>query len=190
MDKLRLGLALCGSYCTFEKILPVARALAEEYELTAIMSENAAATDTRFGCAEAMREKLREITGREVIATIKDAEPIGPKKLFDILAVAPCTGNTLAKLACGIADSAVTMACKAHLRNERPVVIAVSSNDALSTNARNIGELLNRKHIYFVPFGQDDSEKKPFSIVADMGLLGSAVQAAAEGRQLQPILLG
>ena len=188
MGKTRLGLAICGSYCTFVRILPVAQALAEEYELTVIMSENSASTDTRFGCAENMKARLREISGRELITTIKDAEPIGPKKLFDILAVAPCTGNTIAKLACGIADSAVTMACKAHLRNERPLVIAISTNDALSTNARNIGELLNRKHLYFVPFGQDDPVKKANSIVADMTMVPAAVKAALEGVQLQPIL--
>lgn len=188
MSKARLGLAICGSYCTFDRILPVAEALAEEFELTAIMSENASSTDTRFGCAENMRARLREITGREIIDTITAAEPIGPKKLFDILAVAPCTGNTIAKLACGIADSAVTLACKAHLRNERPLIIAISTNDALSTNARNIGELLNRKNLYFVPFCQDDPVKKPNSIVADMSLVGETARAALEGVQLQPIL--
>lgn len=188
MSEIRLGLAICGSYCTFDRIFPVAEDLAGEYDLTAIMSEHAASTDTRFGCAETMLNKLRDITGREVITTIKDAEPIGPKKLFDVLAVAPCTGNTIAKLACGIADSAVTMACKAHLRNERPLIIAISTNDALSTNAKNIGELLNRKNVYFVPFRQDDPVKKANSIVADMSLVGDTIKAALEGTQIQPIL--
>lgn len=190
MPKTKLGLAICGSYCTFDKILPIAQGLSEAYDLTAVMSENAAETDTRFGCAEAVKKRLSEITGKEIICTIADAEPVGPKKLFDIMAVAPCTGNTLAKLACGIADSAVTMACKAHLRNGRPVVIAVSTNDALGTNAKNIGELLNRKNIYFVPFGQDDPQGKPSSMISDLTFLEEAVGAALEGRQLQPVILG
>ena len=189
MSKIRMGFAICGSYCTFDKVFPSAEALAEEYDLTGIMSENAFSTDTRFGCAETMRERLAEITGKPVISTIKDAEPIGPKKLLDILVVAPCTGNTLAKLAGGIADTAVTMACKAHLRNGRPLVIAVSTNDALGTNAKSRGELLNRKNIYFVPFGQDDPEKKPQSAVADMSLISSTARAALEGRQIQPVLI-
>lgn len=188
MSKPKLGLAICGSYCTFEKILPVAQELMADYEVTAIMSENAAGIDTRFGCAETMIERLREITGREVISTIKDAEPIGPKKLFDALAVAPCTGNTIAKLAGGIADSAVTLACKAHLRNQRPLVISVSTNDALSTNAKNIGDLMNRKNIFFVPLKQDNPEGKPFSVVADMTLLNKTIRAALDGRQIQPML--
>ena len=190
MESLRLGLALCGSYCTFDRILPVAKKLAEKYQVTAIMSEHAASVDTRFGCAEEIKRRLTEITGREPICTIEGAEPIGPKKLFDVLAVAPCTGNTLAKLSAGIADSSVTMACKAHLRNGRPVVISVSTNDALSTSARNIGELLNRKNIYFVPFRQDDPVNKPNSMVGELSLLDETVTAALEGRQLQPVILG
>lgn len=188
MSKIKMGLALCGSFCTFEKVLPEAEALAEEYELTAIMSESARCTDTRFGEADSFFRRLKEITGKEVIHTIKDAEPIGPKKLLDVLVVAPCTGNTLAKLAAGIADTPVTMACKAHLRNGRPLVIAVSTNDALGTNAKNIGELLGRKNVYFVPFGQDDPIKKPLSAVADMSLISKTVRAALRGEQLQPIL--
>ncbi len=190
MPKPTLGLAICGSFCTFDKVLPVAERLAENYELTAIMSEAAAGTDTRFGLAETMRQRLEEITGRPVIAEIRAAEPVGPKKLFDIIAVAPCTGNTLAKLACGIADSAVSLACKAHLRNARPIVVAVSTNDALGANARNIGELLNRKHYYFVPFRQDDPKGKPNSIIADLAFLPETITAALEGRQLQPLMLG
>ncbi len=190
MNKIKLGLALTGSYCTFDSILPVARALAQEYDLTVIMSDTSASTDTRFGCAENMKEQLCQITGKDVITTVVGAEPIGPKKLFDVLAVAPCTGNTIAKLACGIADSSVTMACKAHLRNQRPLVISISSNDALSTNAGNIGQLLNRKNIYFVPFGQDDHQKKPCSVVADLSALDDTIQAALEGVQIQPVLIG
>lgn len=190
MPKTRLGLAICGSYCTFDKIMPIAGSLAETYELTAIMSENAAETDTRFGCAETVKARLSEITGKDIICTIAGAEPIGPQKLFDVIAVAPCTGNTLAKLACGIADSAVTMACKAHLRNGRPVVIAVSTNDALGANARNIGELMNRKNVYFVPFRQDDPVGKPTSMIADLSLLSETIEAALSGEQLQPVILG
>lgn len=190
MPKIKLGLAVCGSFCTFDKIMPIAAKLSDDYELTAVMSENAAGTDTRFGCAENARDRLQEITGRDVICTIPAAEPIGPKKLFDVLAVAPCTGNTLAKLATGVTDSAVTMACKAHLRNGRPVVIAISTNDALAANAKNIGELMNRKNIYFVPFRQDDPAGKPTSMIADLTLLEDTVAAALEGRQLQPMILG
>ncbi|MDR0952541.1 MAG: dipicolinate synthase subunit B [Oscillospiraceae bacterium] len=188
MSKPKLGLALSGSYCTFDKLLPVARTLTEKYDVTAIMSDNSSSTDTRFVSAENMKQSLRKITGRELILTITEAEPIGPRKLLDVLVVAPCTGNTLAKLAAGIADTTVTLACKAHLRNERPIVLCVSSNDALSTNAKNIGELLNRKNMYFVPLRQDDSVKKPFSIVSDMALIDETVAAALDGRQLQPIL--
>jgi len=158
--------------------------------MTAIMSENAAETDTRFGCAENVKKQLLEISGKEIICTITEAEPVGPKKLFDVLAVAPCTGNTLAKLASGIADSTVTMACKAHLRNGRPIVIAVSTNDALGANAKNIGELLNRKNIYFVPFRQDDPHGKPNSLIAELALLKDTIEASLEGRQLQPVILG
>jgi len=190
MPKTRLGLALCGSYCTFDKVLPIAESLSEEFDLTAIMSENAAETDTRFGCAENIKKRLSEITGKDVICTISGAEPVGPMKLFDAIAVAPCTGNTLAKLAGGIADTAVTMACKAHLRNGRPIVIAISTNDALGTNAKNIGELLNRKNIYFVPFRQDDPQGKPTSMIADLTLLADTVEASIEGRQIQPVILG
>lgn len=189
MSGLRVGLALCGSFCTLTRAVEAAQSLAENYELTAIMSERAAGTDTRFGKAEDFRARLEEITGRSVIATVAEAEPIGPKKALDVLVVAPCTGGTLAKLACGVTDTSVTMAVKAHLRNERPVVIAVSTNDGLSASAVNIGELLARRNIYFVPFGQDDPIKKPRSLVADFSRIGDAVEAAAEGRQLQPILL-
>lgn len=190
MPKTSLGLAICGSYCTFDKIMPIAESLSQEFDLTAIMSENAAETDTRFGCAESVKNRLYEITNKEVICTISGAEPIGPQKLFDVLAIAPCTGNTIAKLACGIADSAVTMACKAHLRNGRPVVIAVSTNDALGANAKNIGELINRKNIFFVPLRQDDPISKPTSMIADLKLLRETIDAALDGRQIQPVILG
>ena len=190
MPKTKLGLAICGSYCTFDKIMPIAERLSEAYDLTVVMSENAAETDTRFGCAQTVKKRLSEISGKDVICTVAAAEPVGPMKLFEVMAVAPCTGNTLAKLACGIADSAVTMACKAHLRNGRPIVIAISTNDALGANAKNIGELLNRKNIFFVPFHQDDPQGKPSSMISDLSLLADTVEAALEGRQLQPLVLG
>ena len=190
MPKTTLGLAICGSYCTFDRIMPIAESLSEKYDLTVVMSESAAETDTRFGCAQTVKARLAEITGKNTICTISDAEPVGPQKLFDVMAIAPCTGNTLAKLACGIADSAVTMACKAHLRNGRPIVIAVSTNDALGANAKNIGELLNRKNFYFVPFRQDDPQGKPTSMISDFELAADSIEAALNGRQLQPVILG
>ena len=188
MEKLRLGLALCGSYCTYEKLFAALPALAQEFELVPIMSDTAAETDTRFGTAAQHIRRLMEITGKHVITTVAEAEPLGPKLPLDALLIAPCTGNTLAKLANGVTDSSVTMAAKAHLRNGRPLVIAFSTNDGLSGSAENIGRLLNRKNIYFVPFGQDDPAKKPRSLQADFRLLAETVEAALRGEQLQPIL--
>ena len=184
----RLGLALCGSYCTFEKLFAAAEGLREKYELIPIMSENAAGTDTRFGKAAENRKKLRELCGREVSTAIAEVEPLGPKLPMDALLIAPCTGNTLAKLAHGITDSSVTMAAKAHLRNGRPLIIALSTNDGLSGSAENIGKLLNRKNVFFVPFSQDDPLTKPRSLQADFSLLEQCVEAALDFRQLQPIL--
>ena len=185
----RIGFALCGSFCTFERVIGVLEGMTVAgMDVYPIMSEVSAATDTRFGRAEDFEERLVRACGRPVIKTIHDAEPIGPKKLLDVLVIAPCTGNTLGKLASGIADSAVTLAAKAHLRNERPVVIAVSSNDALATNAANIGALLNRRGYYFVPMTQDDPVKKPRSIVARMELIPETVAEALEGRQIEPII--
>lgn len=188
MSKRHLGLALCGSYCTYETLFRTAAPLAERYDLVPILSDTAAETDSRFGTAVEHIQRLMELTGKQVATTIPEAEPLGPAQPMDALLIAPCTGNTLAKLAHGITDSAVTMAAKAHLRNGRPVVIALSTNDGLSGSAENIARLLNRKHFYFVPFGQDDPEKKPNSLQADFSRLGEAVEAALEGRQLQPIL--
>ena len=188
MGKKILGLALCGSYCTYEKLFAAAEGLAEKYELVPIMSDTAAETDTRFGTAAQHIRRLRELTGRDVVTTIEEAEPLGPAQPMDALLIAPCTGNTLAKLTHGITDSAVTMAAKAHLRNSRPLVIAFSTNDALSASAENIARLLNKKSVFFVPFGQDDPERKPFSMQADFTKLAETVEAALEGRQLQPIL--
>ena len=188
MEKRKLGLALCGSYCTYERVLGIVPELREKWDIYPIMSEAAAGTDTRFGTAEEHKRALEELCGHRVIETIAEAEPIGPKKLFDVLAVAPCTGNTLAKLAAGVNDTAVTMAVKAHLRNLRPVVIGVSTNDGLSASAKNIGELMNRKAYYFIPFGQDDPEKKPNSLAAKFEQTEKVLEAAMEGKQLQPVL--
>lgn len=153
-----------------------------------IMSEMSYNTDTRFGKAEDFRRAVKSITGNDIISCIKDAEPIGPKNLLDLLVVLPCTGNSLAKIANGIADTSVTMAVKAHLRNQKPVLLAVSTNDGLGTAAKNIGMLLNCKNLYFLPFSQDDYIKKPNSLVADFDKLLQATKAAFEGRQLQPVL--
>ena len=185
--KLRIGLALTGSYCTYDTALAAAEKLAEKYELKALMSETAFSTDSRFGAAADFISRLENITGNPVIHSIVDAEPIGPKDYFDVLVVAPCTGNTLAKLAAGITDTAVTMAVKSHLRGGKPVVIAFGSNDGLSASAKNIGELLNRKQYYFVPLYQDAPEGKPRSLASDYSLLEQTILAAVEGRQIQPI---
>jgi dipicolinate synthase subunit B len=186
---LRLGFAICGSYCTFAQVFPALEELAQRYEVQCIFSERAAVTDTRFGSAASFLERAERCTGRRPILTIREAEPIGPQKLLDVLVIAPCTGNTLAKLAAGITDSSVTMAAKAHLRNGRPLVIAPSTNDGLTTSLRNLGELACRKQVFLVPFRQDDPVGKPTSLVADMGQIGDTVAAALEGRQLQPVLL-
>ncbi|MBR0283345.1 MAG: dipicolinate synthase subunit B [Oscillibacter sp.] len=190
MRQERIGFALCGSFCTHENVLRALETLTEIYEtVIPIVSEITASSDTRFGAAETLLTRIRELTGRDPIRTIPDAEPIGPKKLLDALVIAPATGNTIAKLAHGITDSAVTMAAKAHLRNDRPVIVAVSSNDGLSAGAKNIGELLNRKNYYFVPFGQDNASAKPTSLVADFTRLPETLDAALRGRQIQPLLL-
>ena len=189
MRKEVVGFAMCGSYCTYEKVFTALEELTREFEtVIPILSENSASTDTRFGLAENHIQRLIAITGNRPITTVREAEPIGPKKLLDILIVAPCTGNTLGKLAQGVTDTAVTMAVKAHLRNQRPVLLAVSTNDGLGTAGKNIMELMNRKHIYMVPFGQDDPVGKPTSLVADMSKITEAAIEALEGRQIQPIL--
>lgn len=188
MNRPRIGLAVCGSFCTYEKTMAAAVRICEKYDVTPIMSENSAGIDSRFGKAEDFKRMLEDYTGKNVIESIKAAEPIGPGKLLDLLVIAPCTGNTLAKIACGITDTSVTMACKAHLRNDRPVLIAVSTNDGLGANAVNIGSLLNRKNIYFVPFYQDDPLGKPTSLLSDFELLEESIEAALGGRQLQPVI--
>ena len=190
MGDARVGFALTGSFCTLEKAIRAMEETAREYpNMVPILSETTGATDTRFGRAADFRQAAEEICGHGAVESVREAEPIGPKQLLDVLVIAPCTGNTLAKLAHGITDTTVTMAAKSHLRCGRPVVIAFSTNDGLSASAKNIGELLNRKHYYFVPFGQDDPEKKPTSLAADFELIGKTVEAALEGKQLQPLLL-
>lgn len=188
MNKANVGFALCGSFCTFRRVLPVMKELTESCELFPIMSFNAYATDTRFGKAEDFIREIEQLCGREIIHSIFAAEPIGPKKLLDALIVEPCTGNTLAKLACGIADTPVTLAAKSHLRNARPLILAVSTNDALSGAAKNIGALQNYKNVFFVPYAQDDCENKPTSIVAHFEKTAETLHAALNGRQLQPVI--
>ena len=190
MKDINVGFALCGSFCTFARMLPVLEDLKKrEANIIPIMSETAYSTDTRFGTAQSFIDKIEGICDNKIIHTIRDAEPVGPKKMFDILVIAPCTGNTLAKIAHGITDTTVTMAAKAHVRNERPLVLGLSTNDALSAAAQNIGLLLPRKNVYFVPFSQDDPEKKPRSAVADMERIPEVLESALKGKQLQPIIM-
>ena len=190
LRKERVGFAFCGSFCTHAAVLDVLERMTELYEsVIPIASDYAAFTDTRFGTSEEFLERVEDLTGNEVLYDITTVEPIGPKKLLDVLVIAPATGNTIAKLAAGISDTAVTMAAKAHLRNGRPVVVAVASNDGLSAGAKNIGELLNRKNYYFVPFGQDNAIQKPCSLIADFSRIPETVEAALRGEQLQPILV-
>ena len=185
---MTIGFALCGSFCTYSAVFPIVEALAQNHTVIPILSTAASQTDTRFGTAKNHILKLTEICGTPPLTTLPEVEPIGPKQLLDVLVSAPCTGNTLAKLAHSIADTPVTMAAKSHLRNGRPILIGISTNDALAGAAENIGRLLNRKHIYFVPFGQDDPYGKPTSIVAHWEKLPQALDAAAQGYQLQPLL--
>ncbi|NLW17390.1 MAG: dipicolinate synthase subunit B [Firmicutes bacterium] len=186
----RIGFALTGSFCTFEDIMgPLQDLVAIGAQVYPIMSEIAFQLDSRFGNADCWREQIRAITGHEIIHSIDQAEPIGPKRLFDLLIIAPCTGNTLAKLANAITDTAVTMAAKAHLRNERPILLSISTNDGLGLNAKNLGVLLAARNFYFVPFGQDDPQQKPTSIVADPTRLVAAAEHALAGKQLQPLLI-
>jgi dipicolinate synthase subunit B len=180
---------MCGSFCTFERAIEALEKLRTSFgRVIPIMSERAFLTDTRFGRAEDFAERVSRLCGEEIIHDITGAEPIGPRGLLDILIIAPCTGNTLAKLAAGITDSSVTMAAKAQLRNGRPVLVAVATNDALSANLANIGTLLSRKNIYFAPFYQDDFMGKPASLAADLDRLTDAAEDALAGRQIQPIL--
>lgn len=191
MSNATVGFALCGSFCTFKKVIPQMKKLVDEgYKVIPIMSDTAYNTDTRFGKAMDFNKEIEEICKTEIVHTITGAEPIGPKELLDALVIAPCTGNTLGKLANGISDTSVTLATKAHLRNQRPVIIAVSTNDALGTSAKNIGLLMNSKNIYFVPMEQDDYINKPNSIVADFKYIPDTLrEVLATHIQPQPILL-
>lgn len=185
-----IGFAVCGSFCTFSVVLDQMEKLVDMgLELQPIMSENAYSTDTRFYKSESFRERVEEICGRKIIHSIVNAEPLGPASPLDSLIIAPCTGNTLAKIANGITDTAVTMAAKAHLRADRPLLIALASNDAMSANLNNIGKLLQKKHVFFVPMEQDAPEKKPHSLVADFDRLKEALDAAVSGKQLRKLFL-
>lgn len=186
---MTIGFAVCGSFCTFHQVFPIAEKLAVQHEIIPIFSNIVSATDTRFGTAAEFRLKMAQICGREPLDTIVAVEPIGPKKMLDALVIAPCTGNTLAKLAHGIADTPVTMAAKSHLRNARPIVVALSTNDALAAAAENIGKLLARRHYYFVPYGQDSPSGKPTSLIADFERIPHTLESALLGKQLQPILI-
>ena len=190
MNTINVGFAMCGSFCTMSKALVQMQKLRDMgYNILPIMSYNLFHTDTRFGKAEKIIEAVKTISGNDVISSIKESEPIGPKGMTDIMIVAPCTGNTAAKLALGITDTTVTMAVKSHLRQKKPVLIAIATNDALGASAQNIGRLMNTKYYYFVPFTQDDPLKKPNSLVADFELIPSALEKALENKQIQPVIL-
>lgn len=186
----KIGFAITGSFCCVQDaIVELERLVFLGADVYPVLSYNAATVTSRFGRAEDLRRRIEMITGKTCIETIADAEPIGPKKMLELLIVAPCTGNTLGKLANGITDTPVTMAVKAHLRNQSPAVLAISTNDGLAANAKNIGLLLNTKNVYFVPFGQDDSENKPNSLVAKFGLIVPTIEKAFEGKQIEPLLV-
>ena len=184
-----IGYGICGSFCTHAKSLDVLKKFCGEFDVCPIVSENVYSTDTRFGTAEALKEKLVSLTGHEIIHNVREAEPLGPKCPLEALIVCPCTGNTLAKIANGITDTAVTMAVKAHLRTERPLLIALASNDAMSSNLSNISTLLNRKNVFFVPMVQDDPKNKPSSLVADFSKVEEAFEMMQKGVQLRPLFL-
>jgi dipicolinate synthase subunit B len=189
-EALRIGWAFCGSFCTFENAFSVMEGLiADGADITPIFSDNAAKTDTRFGKGSDWVARAEAVTGHSAIRSITGAEPIGPKGLFDLLIIAPATGNTLAKLAHGITDGTVTMAAKSHLRNAKPLLLAISTNDGLSGSALNIALLNSRKNIFFVPYRQDNAKGKPSSLVADLGILADAIPQALRGEQAQPVLL-
>ena len=191
MEQIRVGFAFCGSFCTYGQAMSALEQVKARFgDVTPIVSEASAALDTRFGAAHDHMREMERICDRRVIDSIPKAEPIGPKHLLDVLLVCPCTGNTLAKLACGITDTTVTMAAKAHLRNGAPLVLAISTNDALAASAKHIGALMDKKNVYFVPFRQDDPVGKPTSLAADFYRVNAAIEAALQGRQLQPVVLG
>lgn len=185
----KIGVAFTGSFCTYDKtLMELAKLAAAGAEIQTIFSDASQQIDSRFGKAADFMKKAEAITGKKPILTIAEAEPIGPGSLFDLMVILPCTGNTIAKLANGITDTPVLMAAKAHLRNEKPLLLSVSTNDALGMNMKNIGLLLNAKHIFFIPFGQDNPEKKPNSMIAHVELLIPSIESALEGKQYQPII--
>ncbi|MCL2719473.1 MAG: dipicolinate synthase subunit B [Lachnospiraceae bacterium] len=188
-ESLNIGIAITGSYCTYDKVFQAVKELIEtKANLYTIFSNNASSTDSRFGDSAAFLKTALDLTGKEPILTIPDAEPLGPKGMLDILVIAPCTGNTLSKLANGISDTPVLMAAKSHLRNNKPLVISLSTNDALGMNLKNIGILLNTKNIYFVPFGQDNFKQKPNSMIAQVELIPETIQMAMDNKQIQPVI--
>ncbi|MDQ2085846.1 dipicolinate synthase subunit B [Herbivorax sp. ANBcel31] len=190
LDGLKIGFALTGSFCTIDKVIPEIKKIVDNGgKVTPIISHSVDKFDTRFGKAEDFKKQLKDITGEEIVKTVVDAEPIGPKSLLDIIVVAPCTGNTLGKIVNGITDTSVTMACKAQLRNQKPVLIAVSTNDALGTNAKNIGLLLNMRNVFLVPFGQDGPKNKSNSMVAKISSIMPALLEAVNGKQIQPVFI-
>ncbi|MGI6124876.1 MAG: dipicolinate synthase subunit B [Acetivibrionales bacterium] len=190
VNNKKIGVAITGSFCTIQDvIIEFERLVFLGADITPILSNNVATTNTRFGRAEELRKRIELITGKECIETIVEAEPLGPKKLLDLILVAPCTGNTMGKIANAITDTSVTMAVKAHLRNQKPIVLAIATNDGLAASAKNLGILLNTKNVFFVPFGQDDSENKPTSLVARFGLIVPTIEYALEGKQIEPILV-
>lgn len=190
LSGIKMGFAITGSHCTIAEVLPYMQLLKDEgAEIVPILSQSVLETDSRFGNAKDLYQKIVTMVKTEPLSKLAEVEPIGPKKLLDLILVAPCTGNTLAKLALGITDTSVTLACKAQLRNNRPVVIAISTNDGLSTNARNLGLLLNKRNIFFVPFGQDAPQTKQSSLIAKMSLIPETILEALEERQIQPLLI-
>lgn len=186
---MKIGFAFCGSFCNYAEVLKIYEQITQEHDVIPILSENAAKYDTRFGRADDFIERVESLAGRKAVRNIVEAEPLGPNGAMDVLVIAPCTGNTLAKLAHGITDGPVTMAAKGHLRNGKPVVLAIATNDGLSASAPNIATLLNRKNCYFVPFGQDNASAKPTSLIADFSKIMLTAETALEQRQLQPLLL-
>lgn len=188
-DRLKVGFAMTASFCTFSRVIPqMEKLLASGIDVIPIMSEKSVTTDTRFGTAEDFIKRIKTITGKDILTKETEVEPLGPKRIVDALIIAPCSGATLSRLASGLHENTVTLAAKSVLRNNSPVILAVSTNDGLSMSAKNIGVLLNSKNIYFVPFGQDDPEKKPRSLVADMDKILPTLSSAMAGRQLQPML--
>lgn len=185
---MKIGYALCGSFCTHKRSLEMLERLASEHEIVPIASETVVTSDTRFGRAAELVARLESICKRNVICTVVDAEPLGPREVLDALIISPCTGNTLAKIANGITDTAVTMAAKAHLRGDRPLIIALSTNDALSANLKNLATLIERKNVYFVPLTQDDPTSKPHSLVCELSLLPETLSAAMQGKQYQRVI--